>query len=326
MSFSSMPDSPHILQTDSWGLFKAQYGWEPVRLHFGEFSALVLFKRLPLGLSIAYVPKVNISQAWPQLLSLIESECRQRKAVFLQIEPDINEPFPVEQLNALFSGYSRNEATIQPRGTILIDISEDEEAILAAMKQKTRYNIRLAERKGVKVELSDDLEDFYKQMLVTCERDGFAVHSLDYYKNAFNIFEPLGQCALLRASFEGQSLAYLMLFLYGDRAWYFYGASNDACRNLMPAYLLQWEAMCHAKAKGAAIYDMWGIPDADEDQLEEQFMTRSDGLWGVYRFKRGFGGEVKRSVPAYVKVFKPLLYKAYLWLKKKRGGGESASL
>jgi hypothetical protein len=83
-----------------------------------------------------------------------------------------------------------------------------------------------------------------------------------------------------------------MLFLSGERSWYFYGASDDASRNLMPTYLLQWEAMRWSKAHGATIYDLWGIPYASAEELEEQFTQRSDGLWGVYRFKRGFGGEV----------------------------------
>ena len=326
MPFSSLQKSPHILQTDSWGKFKALYGWEPVRLTSESDSVLVLFKQLPLGYSIAYLPKGSLGKHWEQCLSKIEAECKRRKAVFLQIEPDIDEPFDAMFLDEQFPGFIKDEETIQPRGTILIDINADEEAILAAMKQKTRYNIRLAERKGVKVELSDDLEDFYTQMQVTSGRDGFAVHAFSYYKKAFELFEPKGECALLRASFEGQSLAYLMLFMYGERAWYFYGASNDEHRNLMPTYLLQWEAMRYAKSKGATLYDMWGIPDASEEELEAQFTQRSDGLWGVYRFKRGFGGEVKRSAPAYVKVFKPLLYKAYLWLKKRRGGGDNASL
>jgi len=325
MPFNTSKDL-HILQTDSWGAFKALYGWEPVRVQGQLTSVLILFKRLPLGLSIAYVPKASVNEEWQALLPKIEAECRNRHAVFLQIEPDVNEPYDVAALERLFPNYITDENTIQPRGTILIDISQDEEAILAAMKQKTRYNIRLAERKGVKIEQSDDLEDFYEQTLVTSQRDGFAVHSFDYYKNVYDLFEPQGRCVLLRASYEGQSLAYLMLFLQGERAWYLYGASNDELRNLMPTYLLQWEAMRYAKAKGATVYDMWGIPDVDENQLEEQFMNRSDGLWGVYRFKRGFGGEVKLAAPAYVKAFKPLLYKAYLWIKKKRGGGEHASL
>ena len=109
-----------------------------------------------------------------------------------------------------------------------------------------------------------------------------------------------------------------MLFLSGERSWYFYGASDDESRNLMPTYLLQWEAMRWSKAHGALLYDLWGIPDASAEVLEEQFMQRSDGLWGVYRFKRGFGGEVVRSVPAFIRVYKPLLYRLYQKLRAGR--------
>jgi peptidoglycan pentaglycine glycine transferase (the first glycine) len=109
----------------------------------------------------------------------------------------------------------------------------------------------------------------------------------------------------------------LMVFAYGKRAWYLYGASNDEERNRMPAYLLQWEAIRWARQKGAEEYDLWGVPDEDEVSLEAQFETRHDGLWGVYRFKRGFGGEVKRSVQAQDKIYNKLFYKAYLWRYSK---------
>jgi lipid II:glycine glycyltransferase (peptidoglycan interpeptide bridge formation enzyme) len=115
-----------------------------------------------------------------------------------------------------------------------------------------------------------------------------------------------------------------MLFINGKRAWYFYGASDDAYRNLMPAYLLQWEAMRYAKARGATLYDLWGIPDVDEASLENDFMNRSDGLWGVYRFKRGFNGQIVRSLPAYVKVYQPLLYRLYLAYRNRRKGSSYA--
>jgi Uncharacterized protein involved in methicillin resistance len=88
------------------------------------------------------------------------------------------------------------------------------------------------------------------------------------------------------------------VFARGRRAWYVYGASNDQERNRMPTYLLQWEAMRWARARGAEEYDLWGVPDADEETLEAHFTERSDGLWGVYRFKRGFGGQVKRAAQA----------------------------
>jgi lipid II:glycine glycyltransferase (peptidoglycan interpeptide bridge formation enzyme) len=121
---------------------------------------------------------------------------------------------------------------------------------------------------------------------------------------------------LLVAEYEGEPLASLMVFAnpFGKRAWYMYGASNDNERNRMPTYLLQWEAICWARARGSEEYDLWGVPDEDEAKLESEFESRRDGLWGVYRFKRGFGGEVKRAAQAVDRVYNPLLYWMYLKL------------
>ena len=181
------------------------------------------------------------------------------------------------------------------------------------MKQKTRYNIRLAEKKGVTVRAWDDIPAFHKMMLVTGGRDNFGVHSLEYYRRAYELFKPTGMAELLVAEFEGKPLAALMVFAHGRRAWYIYGASTDEERNRMPTYLLQWEAIKWARSKGAEEYDLWGVPDEDEATLEANFETRHDNLWGVYRFKRGFGGEVKRARQAVDRVYMPLLYNLYLW-------------
>jgi len=180
------------------------------------------------------------------------------------------------------------------------------------MKQKTRYNIRLAEKKGVIVRTWDDMESFHKMMLVTGDRDHFGIHSLEYYRCAYELFHPMDMCELLVAEYEGKPLAALMVFARGRRAWYFYGASTDEERNRMPAYLLQWEAMKWAKARGCEEYDLWGVPDEEEPTLEANFEKQQDGLWGVYRFKRGFGGELKRVAQAMDRVYNPMLYWTYL--------------
>ena len=113
-----------------------------------------------------------------------------------------------------------------------------------------------------------------------------------------------------------------MVFQLGERSWYFYGASSREHRQLMATYLIQWEAMRWAKERGCKSYDLWGVPDRDFDSLEEGFTTRSDGLWGVYRFKRGFGGEVRRTSGPWDRVFRPLLYSLYK-LRTGIQGGDS---
>ncbi|HOV30302.1 MAG TPA: peptidoglycan bridge formation glycyltransferase FemA/FemB family protein [Anaerolineaceae bacterium] len=319
----SYPDA-HLLQTSSWAEFKQAFGWSAVHVKAEHCAAQVLLRRLPLGLSIAYLPKGPLGTQWQELWLQVDALCRNHHAIFLQVEPDLFEPLPDEVRTLWLAGFTPEEHTIQPRRTIIVDLTQDEDQLLAAMKQKTRYNIRLAQRHGVQVLTSADLEGFYRMMQTTAQRDGFALHSAEYYRKAYAIFEPQGQAVLLEAVLDQQPLAYLMAFLQHERAWYFYGASDDENRNLMPTYLLQWEAMRWAKANGAKTYDLWGIPDEDEAVLEEQFTSRSDGLWGVYRFKRGFGGQVLRSAPAFIRVYKPLLYKAYQMMQTRRQGEANA--
>ena len=305
----------HILQTTPWGELKASFGWKPQYLGSEDLGALILFRRLPLGLSIAYIPRGPVglgtwADFWPQ----VDTLCRQERAVFLRVEPDLWEPVPEDFAQRQLPGFVRSQHTVQPPRTILMDLEKDDEDILMAMKSKTRYNIRLAERKEVEVRQSDDIDAFYRMMLHTGKRDVFGVHSREYYQRAYDLFSPLGACVLLIAKYNGQPLAGLMAFAQGDTAWYFYGASTDEERNRMPTYLLQWEAIQWAKCKGCKVYDLWGVPDFPEDELEEGFLNRSEGLWGVYRFKRGFGGQLCRTVGAWDRVYMPLIYKLYqLW-------------
>ncbi len=301
----------HLLQLPEWAIFKGFFGWKSSLIQSESAAAQILFKTLPMGYSIAYIPKGPLGTDWKSLWPLVDEECQRWKAVFLQVEPDLSLPVSEEVLTQFSDNFTVEEKTIQPRRTVVISLEPSEEELLAGMKQKTRYNTRLAAKKGVSVQLSTDVKGFYDMILTTGNRDGFAVHSLDYYQKAYDIFAPKGKCALLRASHQEKDLAYLMLFLSGKRAWYFYGASDNSQRNLMSTYLLQWEAMRWAKENGALEYDLWGIPDADESVLESEFTKRSDGLWGVYRFKRGFGGEVVRTSPAFVRVYHPLLYRVY---------------
>jgi len=311
----------HLLQQGEWGALKAAFGWQPVRIAAGSAGCQVLFRSLPLGMSLAYIPKGPVGSDWARLWPEVERACRQRRAVFLKVEPDAwEEEFSAEADLGAY-GFQPSVHDLQPPRTAVLDISTDEDEILDRMKQKTRYNIRLAGRKQVVVQPSDDLENFSKLMVVTGERDAFGVHAPEYYRRAYELFHPLGMCELFIASYQGQPLAGIMVFARGSRAWYFYGASNNQERNRMPAYLAQWEAIRWAKTKGCTSYDLWGVPDADEASLEEHFMQRSDGLWGVYRFKRGFGGEIKRAAGAWDKVYQRAAYLGYQLLVARRSAG-----
>ncbi len=308
--FISQHPHAHLLQTGEWGELKSAFGWEPVRMISGEAGIQILFRKLPLGLTIGYIPKANVKQSlWKE----IDSVCKRKRAIFLKLEPDLWEnSVESNKLRVTNHELRISPHNIQPPRTLIVDLKDSEEAILARMKQKTRYNIRLAEKKGVTVRAWDDVGSFHQMMLLTGERDQFGVHSLEYYERAYDLLHPKQKGELLLAEYEGKPLAALFVARNGNRAYYLYGASRDEDRNRMPTYLLQWEAMKWAKARGCEEYDLWGVPDEDEVTLEANFEKRHDGLWGVYRFKRGFGGELKRAAQAMDRVYNPLLYWAYL--------------
>jgi lipid II:glycine glycyltransferase (peptidoglycan interpeptide bridge formation enzyme) len=148
-------------------------------------------------------------------------------------------------------------------------------------------------------------------MALTGERNDFGVHTPDYYERAYALLAPAGMARLFLATYEDQPIAGVMVLLCGQKAWYMYGASGHEHRERMPNYALQWAAIRWARAQGCRTYDLYGIPDEDKVTLEAQFTERHDGLWGVYRFKRGFGGEIVRSVGAYDAVYNAPLYWLY---------------
>lgn len=314
----------HLLQSPYWSAFKSQFGWssQELRLPNSRWPTQILFRRLPPGFKVAYVPKGpaidwNDTLTANQSLIALKRFAKQRGTLFLKIEADAND---TPSLKSLFrkAGFVSGKS-VQPKATIIIDIQPAEEAILAAMKSKTRYNIRLAARKGVAVRQGgvEDLIIFDQLNQLTAHRDGFAAHPLAYYQAAFQQFPPQNR-ALLLAEFQGTPLAGLIVFTWEGRAYYLYGASGNEHRNKMPTYLLQWEAIKWAKTQGCHSYDLWGIPNAPLETLEAEFSQRQDGLWGVYRFKRGFGGKVVYSLDAYDYVYNRPLYALFSRLWKKQ--------
>lgn len=306
----------HFLQSGAWGEVKSQFGWFPRRILVDNAGAQVLFRKLPLKQTIGYIPKGPIGKPEQKFWSEVDQLCRTYNAIFLKVEPDLWEGDNNLLQNSWFA--YQNSSNIQPRRTIIIDLSLGEEAVLARMKQKTRYNINLAVKKGIVVKPWRDFESLGKMFDVTASRDGFGVHTPSYYRKVFDEYQKSGQAELFCGFFDNTPLAAIMVIKQGDRAWYVYGASNNLERNRMPTYLVQWEGIRWAISQGCKKYDLWGIPDEEEAVLEAGFEGRSDGLWGVYRFKRGFGGEVFRSVSACDHVYKPILYKTYQWYSSNR--------
>lgn len=302
----------HILQSWEWGELKERTGWEPIRLALREggtmqAAAQVLVRTLPYGVGkLAYVPKGPVlDYGDPALLRSTLDGLRdlaaERKVISLKLEPEVVEPSHVSE-ELCRSGLAP-APPVQMRSTIWVDLTAPEGEILARQKQKTRYNTRLAERKGVVVSTGGigDVDAWYEIFTATAQRDGFSIHGREYYRMVLEILQPRGMADLLLAHHEGDLLGGIIVFCFGREAQYMYGASSNLKRNLMAPYLLQWAGMRWAKARGAAIYDLWGIPD----RLEE-----NEDLWGVYRHKRGYGGEIVRYIGAFDMVRSPLQHLA----------------
>ncbi len=311
---------PHVLQSWSWGDTKAQTGWRANRLLWtgrsGEngAAAAMLVRRLHprLPVAVAYIPKGPLLD-WSDaplveaVLAGVEAAARRTGAFFVKIDPDVRSDTPEGQaVSAVLArrGWRPSAEQIQFRNTMISDLAPDEDALLAAMKPKWRYNIRLAERRGVTVRdgAAADLPAFYAMYRETGERDGFLVRPFEYYRAIWERFLAEGLAHVLLAEVAGAAIAGLILFRFGRTAWYFYGASTAQARDLMPNHALQWAAMRWAKAAGCTHYDWWGAPDV---------LDESDPMWGVYRFKQGFGGEFVPHIGAWDYPTNRPLYWAY---------------
>jgi lipid II:glycine glycyltransferase (peptidoglycan interpeptide bridge formation enzyme) len=254
----------------------------------------------------------------------IQTYAREAHLLFLKIDPELRigtgvpgreeaweDPVGETVLQEMRAvGWHFSESQVQFRNTALLALDGSEEDWLKRMKQKTRYNLRLAQRSGVVVREATPVEftDLYKMYAETSVRDGFVIRSQEYYLSVWQTFFDAGMLSPLVAEVEGQKVAGLMLFSFGKTAWYLYGMSTALHREKMPNYLLQWEAMRIAKQKGCQSYDLWGAPDVFDE---------SDSMFGVFRFKEGLGASVLRTGGAWDYVINPIGYFLYQTLLPK---------
>ncbi len=329
-------DRPHLLQTWEWSNIKKDLGWEPMpylwRASSGSrqatAAAMILKRRLPMGglsarLSILYCPKGPImdwgnSGLRDRVLNDLQSLTGKHGGIFLKIDPevilgtgvpeseddkpDVNGQDVVKEFKNL--GWKISSDQIQFKNTFSIDLNPSEDELLASMKQKTRYNIRLAEKKGVTVRsgTTADLQLLYRMFAETSIRDGFVIRDETYYKNVWGSFIPVEASSEEKTSraapwaepmiaeVNGEPVAAVILFFFARRAYYLYGMSREIHREKMPNQLLQWSAMRRARQLGCTSYDLWGAPDV---------FNETDPLWNVSRFKEGLGGQIIRSIGAW---------------------------
>jgi lipid II:glycine glycyltransferase (peptidoglycan interpeptide bridge formation enzyme) len=328
-----------FMQSPFWAGFKASTGWKAYFFDYcdktsGDDSLVVLVRPLGLGLSFAYIPHgprlphpgIDKGKYLENLAQAVLSAIKDR-ILFLRFDLDWELDTDCSEGEVFSPGLRlRRGSAVQVPDTVLLDLRLEEPELLAAMKPKWRYNIKLAEKKGVQVtrQGSQALGAFYKLYKETASRDGIAIHPLEYYEKLFaaaadstaeGVDKP--ELSVWVASHESQALAAIITLFCGTTATYLYGASSGEKRNLMPAYALQWAAIQTAKEKGCRWYDFFGIPPTAEP---------GHPMAGLYLFKTGFGGRIVHRLGSVDYPGLPLLYGLFraaehlrlFWYKKIR--------
>jgi len=324
-----------FLQSWEWGDFQASTGkkiWRLAAEENREIIGIVLIIKhdFPFGKNYLYCPRgpvvkipnpnyqnpnksqIPITKILNLFLEKTKEIAKKEKSVFLKIEP-------VDDIGELPEGTKMEIAgNIQPKDTLILDLAKSEENLLAEMKQKTRYNIKLASKNGVRIRASDkntlagNFEKFWALVSETSKRDKFQSHPKKYYQDMLNILDgaendfsrrPLAK--LFLAEYQDKTLAANIIVFFGRRTIYLHGASSSENRNLMAPYLLQWEQIKKARNSGCKEYDFWGID------------PRAEKNWGgITRFKKGFGGREINYPGAIDFIYQPRLYRAIKIVKK----------
>ncbi|HPC35697.1 MAG TPA: peptidoglycan bridge formation glycyltransferase FemA/FemB family protein [Candidatus Marinimicrobia bacterium] len=312
-----------IYQSFEWGIIREFDNWEVIRLIAIDSDRFVgalscLCKKSPLfGKRIFYIPRgpvldysaENAHDIFDSLFIKIREIARRDNALYIRISPDIRK-------NACFNDYISKYNLHHVRYPILhtttyrLDLTKTEEQLLNSMESRVKYDIRKAQRDNVEI-LSDDgneeyLKKFYNLLYKVADRNKFPIYSYEMMQNIWNVLSPKGMCKIFLARIEGEIVSGAFLFLFGDKCIYQWGGSVKTKIN--PNQLLHWKIIQWAKSKGVRIYDLQGIPEN---------VKKGDDLWGIYLFKRGFGGERVQLVGEYDNILSPALYKTWQVIEPK---------
>lgn len=291
----------NFLQSRQWQNMQARLGVKTWWLEEKDTTALVLKRSLPLGRSWLYLPRGPIGDWGEELQKKIIEIAEEENAIFVRIDPAFAEASAgAAQLKS--SSWRKSEREVQPRNTLILDLAKSAEELLADMHQKTRYNIRLAQKKGVQVRFSRDVADiehFLRLSRDVSERTTFSYHPGEYYREIMRA----GLAELALAELHGEVLAAHILISFGDIVTYVHGASSSKQREVMAPHLLQWETIKRAKERGYKKYDFFGVAPEGADENHP---------WaGVTRFKLGFGGQRVDYIGAYDLVLNEGLYHVF---------------
>ena len=298
----------HVLQSSAWARIREAQGWRAEFLRLGDPLpvALVLWRDLPLGQRLAYVPRGPIADdaTLGPALEALAAHAREDGALFLKVDPELT---PEQARGPLEAAGFRRSADIQPvLATLELDLAPDTQTLFAALEKDTRWSVRQVEKRGVTLReaTSDaDLRAFYDLYSVTGERAKFITRTWAYYSLVWRTLIDAGLATLRIAEHEGAPVAGAMTWHCGEKELYMYGATNEAGRKCFAAYGLVWGSIEAAREQGFHRFDFGGIP-AD-------LADKTDTMQGPYRFKKGFGGVPVRYVGAHDAVPRALPYRAY---------------
>ncbi|HNT76269.1 MAG TPA: peptidoglycan bridge formation glycyltransferase FemA/FemB family protein [Anaerolineae bacterium] len=332
----------HLMQSYEWGDFKVALGWQAVRLGVEQAGriiagAQVLFKKIPLTpFTLAYIPKgpvvdLDNETVARSLFQAIHQAARKSHAIFLRIEPNV---LDAPQAHARLASYQLRPTaqTNQPRSTIVIALdSQDETTLLSQMRKTTRKVIRRAARQGVTVVSgqASDLGAFYQILAATAALKNIPLHHREFYEQAWKAFAASNAIHLFLAYYQERVVAAKMVTQFKGRSLHLWGGVSLEGRELGASYLIQWESIKWALARGCHTCDLWGIPDEIAAIVRaggEIPQNITEGLWGVYTFKRGFGGEIECYVGAYDYAYHPLMYILGMKLLRNRAAAETLSI
>lgn len=319
----SNPDKGHIYQSREWGEYKLHYGWRASQLIWEageEHVAIQVIQKRAVGFGTIwyvckgpgmfarYEPKKGDAQRFKSFTKNLAEYVRAEdsKAMFIMIDPELLDG----SFDPSKAGWKKSSHDLQFKATIIVDIDREDEALLASFKQKTRYNIRLATKKGVEIEqreATDEMVDImYGLMQDTQGRAGFFLRPKDAFKDYWQSLARANMGQFFVAMHEGEVLAAEYAMIFGDKAYYKEGGSSGVKRNLMAPYLLQYEVMRWARENGAKEYDLIAVPPKSK-------LTPEHSMYGLYQFKSGFHEDITEFIGGWEL---PLNSSAYTrWLK-----------
>jgi len=324
-----------FLQSKEWEEFQKALG-RPV---FRVQNCLLIKMPLPMGKSYFYSPRAEVKN-WQDVIKEVKDLAQKERAIFWRAEP-VNREQRAESSEQPPKGFVKT-APVQPAQTLVLDITPDADTILNNMKQKTRYNIRLAPKRGVEVrEDKGKIDEFLKLLKLTTKREKFTPHPDNYYRKMVEVLHD--KVDLFLAYYQNQPIGAILTLYNNDTVYYLHGGSDYQHRDLMAPYLLQWQAILRAKERGAQYYDFWGTaacrrnsnpPDGGKTPAfakasagRQNLKQESAGDWiipenhpwaGITRFKMGFGGKVVDYPGAFDLPISRFWYRIYCWAKKPK--------